>query len=183
MLDIPQSGLWIKIDRAKQNEAMAAVERIYKKLFPDAAYQYNFLDELNAREYQKEKRWQKLITVGSALALIICCLGLFGLAHLSTARRIKEIGIRKVLGATVTQISILLSMSFLKLVVIALVFAAPVAWWVMYNWLQDFAYRIEISPAVFIIAAIIALVIAAATVSLHAIRSGWSNPVKTLRNE
>jgi putative ABC transport system permease protein len=179
----PQFDIWIKINRAEQQQAMAAVERIYKKVLPGALYQYDFLDELNAREFQKEKRWQKLITVGSALALIICCLGLFGLAHLSTARRVKEIGIRKVLGATVTQISVLLSVNFLKLVVIAFVFAAPIAWWVMHAWLQEFAYRIEVGPGIFIGAAVFALVIAAATVSLHAIRSAWANPVKALRTE
>ncbi|HET9278020.1 MAG TPA: FtsX-like permease family protein, partial [Flavitalea sp.] len=114
---------------------------------------------------------------------IICCLGLFGLAHLSTSRRVKEIGIRKVLGASSAHIVALLSADFLKLVVIAFVIAAPVSWTVMNNWLQDFAYRTSISWLVFASAGVIAILIALFTVSYQAVKAAIANPVKSLRME
>ena len=144
MSEWPDGGIWVKFEKTKQKEAMAALERIYKKAMPNAVYQYDFLDELNARQYLQEQRWQQVISIATTLSFIICCLGLFGLAHLSTNRRIKEIGIRKVLGASVSQIVALLSGDFLKLVLVAFVIAAPVSWMVMNKWLQDFAYRINI---------------------------------------
>lgn len=183
MAEVPDGGIWVKFERAKQKEAMAALERIYKKALPNSVYQYNFLDELNARQYLQDQRWQKVIRVATTLSFIICCLGLFGLAHLSTNLRIKEIGIRKVLGASVSQIVTLLSGEFLKLVIIAFVIAAPVSWMVMNKWLQDFAYRINIGPAVFIVAGLIAIVIALLAVSFQSIKSAVSNPVESLRTE
>jgi len=114
---------------------------------------------------------------------VICCLGLFGLAHLAAQRRTKEIGIRKVLGATVTSIASLLTRDFLKLVIVSLVVASPLAWWVMNNWLQDFAYRIDIGWWMFILAGSIAIVIAMITVSFQAIKAAVANPVQSLRTE
>ena len=112
---------------------------------PGALFQYEFLDELNAKQYTQEQRWYKVINAATVLAFLICCLGLFGLAHLSAGRRIKEIGIRKVLGATSAEITTLLTGDFVKLVVIAFVIAAPLSWMVMNDWLEDFAYRVEMS--------------------------------------
>jgi putative ABC transport system permease protein len=183
MNEFPDGGIWIKFEKSKQKEAMTAVERIYNKTMPGAVYQFNFLDELNARQYLQEQRWKKVISIATTLSFIICCLGLFGLAHLSTNKRIKEIGIRKVLGASVSQIVALLSGDFLKLVLVAFVIAAPIAWVVMNKWLQDFAYRITIGPAVFIIAAVIAVIIALVAVSSQAIKTALTNPVKSLRTE
>jgi putative ABC transport system permease protein len=183
MNEFPDGGIWVKFEKSKQKEAMAALERIYKKEMPNAVYQYNFLDELNAKQYVEEQRWQHVTSIATILSFIVCCLGLFGLAHLSTNQRIKEIGIRKVLGASVGQIIALLSGDFLKLVVVAFVIAAPVSWIVMNKWLQDFAYRIIIGPAVFIIAAVIAIIIALAAVSFQAIKTALANPVKSLRTE
>jgi putative ABC transport system permease protein len=183
MLMYMSGGMWIKLDKRKQKEAMAAVEQIYKKAMPGAVFQYQFLDELNARQYIQEQRWQKIISIATILSFIVCCLGLFGLAHLSTKRRKKEIGMRKVLGASVSQIVALLSSDFLKLVLIAFIIAAPVSWMVMNKWLEDFAYRITIGPVVFIIAAVIAIIIALAAVSFQAIKTALANPVKSLRNE
>jgi putative ABC transport system permease protein len=141
------------------------------------------LDELNAKEYIQERRWQKIIGIAAMLSIVICSLGLFGLAHLAAQRRIKEIGIRKVLGATVTSIASLLTKDFLKLVILSLLVASPLAWWVMNNWSQDFAYRIGISWWVFALAGLIAIVIAMITVSFQAIRAAVANPVKSLRTE
>jgi putative ABC transport system permease protein len=150
---------------------------------PKALYQFDFIDELNAREYMQEQRWQKVINFASALAIVLCSLGLFGLAHLSTNRRIKEIGVRKVLGATVSQVVSLLTGEFLKLVLIALVIATPVAWYVINKWLQNFAYGIHIDWWMFALAGLITILIAMATVSLQAINAAHANPVKSLRTE
>ncbi|MEJ7586275.1 MAG: ABC transporter permease [Ferruginibacter sp.] len=183
MNEVPDGGMWVKFEKVKQKEALAALERVYKKAMPHAFYQYNFLDELNARQYLQEQRWQQVIIIATIISLVICCLGLFGLAHLSTNRRIKEIGIRKVLGASVGQITALLSGDFLKLVLIAFLIAAPLSWVVMSKWLQDFAYRINIGPGIFLIAGLLAIIVAVAAVSFQAIRAAVANPVKSLRTE
>jgi putative ABC transport system permease protein len=183
MNENPDGGIWVKFEKLKQKEAMAALERIYKKAMPNAVYQYQFLDELNARQYLQEQRWQRVISIATIISFVICCLGLFGLAHLSTHLRTKEIGIRKVLGATVNQVVVLLSVDFLKLVVVAFAIAAPVSWIVMNKWLQDFAYRINIGTGVFIIAGFLALFIALLAVSFQSVKSALSNPVKSLRTE
>ena len=183
MNELPDGGIWIKFEKPEQKKAMAAVENIYKKAMPGAVYNYDFLDELNARQYMQEQRWQQVINVAAGLSFIICCLGLFGLAHLATQQRIKEIGIRKVLGASVSQVVALLSGGFLKLVIIAFVIAAPVAWFVMNNWLQNFAYRINIGPGIFILSATVAILIALLAVSFQSVKAALANPVESLRME
>jgi putative ABC transport system permease protein len=181
--EVPDGGIWIRFDKSNQKEAIAAVERIYKKAMPGSVYQYNFLDELNARQYIQEQRWQQVVSVATILSFVICCLGLFGLAHLSTNQRIKEIGIRKVLGASISNIVTLISVDFLKLVFIAFLIAAPVSWVIMDQWLQDFAYRINIDAGVFATAGVIAIVIALAAVSFQSVKAAIANPVKSLRTE
>jgi putative ABC transport system permease protein len=181
--EVPDGGIWIKFDKSNQKKAIAAIERIYKNAMPGSVYQYNFLDELNAAQYAQEQRWQQVISVAAILSFIICCLGLFGLAHLSTDRRIKEIGIRKVLGASVSNIVTLISVDFLKLVFIAFVIAAPVSGLIMSKWLQRFAYRTNISVSVFVLAAIIAVVVALTALSFQSIKAATANPVKSLRTE
>jgi putative ABC transport system permease protein len=181
--DWASGDIWIRIEKGRQKKALAAIEAAYKKAMPTALFQYNFLDELNAREYLQEQRWKKIIGVATVLSIVICCLGLFGLAHLAAQRRIKEIGIRKVLGASVNSIASLLTKDFLKLVFISLIVASPLAWWVMNHWLQDFAYRIEIGWWVFALSGLIAIVIAMVTVSFQAIKAAIANPVKSLRTE
>jgi ABC-type antimicrobial peptide transport system permease subunit len=181
--DWASDGIWIRIEKQNQQRALKAIEAAYKKAMPTALYEYKFLDELNAQAYEQEQRWQKIVGMAATLSIIICCLGLFGLAHLAAQRRIKEIGIRKVLGATVTSIASLLTKDFLKLVIISLVVASPVAWWVMNKWRQDFAYRINIGWWMFGLAGIIAIIIAMATVSFQAIKAAIANPVTSLRTE
>ncbi|MGZ8552832.1 MAG: ABC transporter permease [Chitinophagaceae bacterium] len=176
-------AIWVRIEKHSQQNAMRAIEAAYKKAMPFALFEYNFLDELNARAYEQEQRWQKIIGIAAIISIIICCLGLFGLAHLAAQRRTKEIGIRKVLGATVISITSLLTKDFLKLVMVSLVIASPLAWWIMNNWLQDFAYRINIGWWMFALAGLIAIVIAMATVSFQAIKVAIANPVKSLRTE
>jgi putative ABC transport system permease protein len=175
--------IWLKVEKARQPEAIRTFERIYRKAMPDASYEYGFLDELNAREYTQELRWQKITGFTTCVCIFICCLGLFGLMHLAAQQRTKEIGIRKVLGASVRQIVALLSKDFLKLVLVAFVIAAPIAWLAMHQWLQNFAYRIEINWWVFALAGILAVSVALLTVSFQAIKAAIANPVKSLRNE
>jgi len=181
--EVPDGGIWIRFNQAKQKEAMVAIERIYKRAMPGAVYQYNFLDELNAQQYIQEQRWQQVVSIATILAFIICCLGLFGFAHLSTNQRTKEIGVRKVLGASVGQIVILLSRDFLKPVIIAFLIASPISWVVMNRWLQDYAYRVNIGWAVFAVAGFFAVTVALLTVSFQAIKAAIANPVKSLRTE
>jgi putative ABC transport system permease protein len=176
-------GIWLKVEKARQPEAVWAFEEIYRKAMPDASYEYGFLDELNAREYAQEQRWQQIIGFTTGVSILICCLGLFGLMHLAAQQRIKEIGIRKVLGASISQIVIMLSREFLKLVLVAFVIATPIAWYILNQWLQDFAYRIEIEWWVFALAGISALLVALLTVSFQSIKAALANPVKSLRNE
>ena len=176
-------GILVKLEKSRQQEGMAALEKVYKTAIPQAVYQYHFLDELNAKQYEQEQRWQQIIGMATMLSIAICCLGLFGLAHLSTHQRVKEIGIRKVLGATVMQVVALLSASFLKLVIIAIFIATPVAWLVMTKWLRDFAYRIDMGAGIFIAAGLLSLFIALVTVSFQAVKAAGANPVGSLRAE
>jgi len=182
------NNLWegtilLKIDKRRQKQSLAALEKIYKTAIPGSEYSYTFWDERNAKDYSEEIKWQKIISAATVLSILICCLGLFGLTHLATHLRVKEIGIRKVLGASVISIASLISRDFIKLVLIAILIATPVAWYFMNQWLQDFAYRTTISWWIFLSAAIIAIAIAVITVSFQAIKAAVSNPMKSLRTE
>jgi putative ABC transport system permease protein len=183
MSDWLGNNILVKFEKSKQKEAMIAWGKAYKKAMPQAVFQSGFLDEINAKEYLQEQRWQKVVSIAAVLSILICCLGLFGLSHLATHQRTKEIGIRKVLGASVAQIVTLLSIKFIQLVLIAFVIAAPASWLVMNKWLQDFAYRINISWWIFILAGMIAACIALFTISFQAIKAAMANPVKSLRTE
>jgi putative ABC transport system permease protein len=146
-------------------------------------FEYSFLDADFQKNYEAEDRLASIVGYFTAIAILISCLGLFGLASFSAEQRIKEIGVRKVLGASVTSIVALLSKDFLKLVAIAIVIASPLAWWAMHKWLLNFAYRINVSWFVFVITAFAALFIALLTISFQAIRAAVANPVKSLRTE
>jgi putative ABC transport system permease protein len=141
------------------------------------------MDEKFNAQYKNDQLFGKVFGLFSSLAICIACLGLFGLSLFATAQRTKEVGVRKVLGASVTNIVLLLSKDFVGLVLSANLIAFPVAWWIMHNWLKDFAYRIEISWWIFAAAGLMALVVALLTISLHAIRAALANPVKSLRSE
>ena len=173
----------VKIDVSHADEAIRHVEKTWKSLVPDVPLQYSFVDESLANQYGNEKKMEGIFYGFSGLSLLIACMGLFGLSIFVVDRKIKEIGVRKVLGATVSGIVALLSKDFLKLVLIALVIATPLSWLFMNNWLQDFAYRINIGWWVFAMSGLIALFIALLTVSFQAIKAALSNPVKSLRSE
>ncbi len=163
--------------------ALASIEATWQKFLPDIPYEYNFLDENFEKLYKSEEKQSVVFTTFSCIAIFIACLGLFGLSAFAITQRIKEIGIRKVLGASIRNIVALLSKDFLKLVAISALIAFPVAWYAMHNWLQDFAYRIHLSWWIFIAAGIIAALVALATISFQAVRAALANPVKSLRTE
>ena len=164
-------------------QTISNIQRTWKSIAPNEPFTYSFLNEEFDNMYRSEQRSGKIFISFAVLAIFIACLGLFGLATYAAEQRIKEIGIRKVLGATVANIVAMLSGDFLKLVLIAALIAFPVAWWGMNKWLQDFAYRINIRWWIFLIAGISALLIAMLTVSFKAIKAAITNPVKNLRTE
>jgi putative ABC transport system permease protein len=173
----------VKMTGIGTSSALAALEHTWKKFLPETPYQFTFLDERFAKLYAAEEKQKTLFSVFACLAILIACLGLFGLSAFAISQRIKEIGIRKVLGANVSTIVSLLSKDFLKLVGISALLAFPVGWYAMYEWLQDFAYRISMPWWIFLIAAIIAAVVALLTISFQAVRAALANPVKSLRSE
>ncbi len=173
----------VKLSGKNIPAALSHIEETWKKFLPEVPFSYTFLDENFQRLYESEQRQGKVFTVFACIAIIIGCLGLFGLSAFAISQRVKEIGIRKVLGASISSIVSLLSKDFLKLVGIAAVIAFPVAWYAMHSWLQDFAYRINIPFWLFILAGVIAAVIAFATISFQAIKAAIANPVKNLRTE
>ncbi len=165
------------------NTSLASIEKIFKKYSSAYPFEYSFLDEAFAKEYRIEAIIGKLSLIFTTIAVLISALGLFGLAAFNAVKRTKEIGIRKVLGASVSSVVLLLSKDFIKLVLIAIVIAAPIAWYIMQNWLQSFAYRIYISWWMFALAGFVAILIALLTVSFQAIKAAIANPVKSLRTE
>ncbi|WP_108803942.1 ABC transporter permease [Aquimarina sp. Aq107] len=164
-------------------DTLASIEKIMKKNNPAFPFEYTFVDEAFNAIFKSEQLVGKLSQIFALLAILISCLGLFGLAAYTAEQRSKEIGVRKVLGASVTGIVKLLSKDFLKLVCIAILLATPLAWLVMNNWLQEYAYRIEINWVVFIIAGFVAIIIALATVSFQAFKAAIANPVNSLKTE
>jgi putative ABC transport system permease protein len=177
------SNISVRVAGSHVKPALAVLEKTWQQFMPETPFEYNFLDENFDRLYQSEQRQGAIFTVFACIAIFIACLGLFGLSAFTITQRIKEIGIRKVLGATVGSIVSLLSKDFLKLVVIAAIIAFPIAWMVMRQWLEDFAYRIDIPWWAFVAAGLIAAIVAFATISLQAVKAAVSNPVKNLRTE
>jgi putative ABC transport system permease protein len=165
------------------SSVLKLMEQKWHAANPNEPLEYNFLDEEFQKNYITQDRLAAIVKYFTIIAILISCLGLFGLATFSAEQRTKEIGIRKVLGASVANLVLLISKDFIKLVLVALVLASPVAWWIMDKWLQDFAYRTNIGWAVFALAAMIACLIAFITVSTQAIKAAVSNPVKSLRTE
>ncbi len=177
------NNLSIKISGNNIPAASATIKDTWQKYLPELPYQFTFLDENFSKLYESEQRQGTIFIIFACIAIFIACLGLFGLSAFAITQRIKEIGVRKVLGANVGTIVALLSKDFLKLVLIAAILAFPVAWYAMHNWLQDFAYRISIQWWVFVLAGVAAIIIALITVSFQAIKAAIANPVKSLRME
>ncbi len=177
------SQMFVKVKAENTASAIAALGNIWKTRVTHRPFDYHFLDEDFNALYKAEERTAKIFTLFAGLAIILACLGLFALAAFTTIQRTKEIGIRKILGANVTNITVLVAKQFLSLVGIAILIATPLAWWAGNTWIQDFAYRTDLNWWIFAIAGLSAVVIALATVSYHAIRAAMSNPVKSLRSE
>lgn len=177
------TSLTVSISSANYKEALGKIETLWHKNIPDAPFEYAFLDDEVQKQYEAEITLSRIINSFTLMAILISCLGLFGLAAFSAEQRNKEIGIRKVLGASVSGIVQLLSQDFLKLVLIAIVIATPITWWAMDKWLQAFSYRIPLSWWMFVLAGMMAILIALFTVSFQAIRAAVTNPVKSLRTE
>jgi putative ABC transport system permease protein len=177
------SLLTIKISSDNIPRTLQFIETTYKKLVPFYPFSYEFKNETNLRAYESEEKWKQIISLAATLTIFISCIGLLGLAMLSAEQRTKEIGIRKVLGASVSSIVQLVSNNFLKLVLLANIIALPIAWWAVHKWLENFAYHIDIRWWVFAVAILITLIIALFTVSFQAIKAAIANPVKSLRTE
>lgn len=173
----------VKINGADIKSAMASVEAKWKQFLPNQAMRYTFMDERYANMYADVQRMQYIFTAFSILAVVVACLGLFALAAFMAEQRTKEIGIRKVLGASVAGVFGLLTKNFLRLIVIALIIAIPVGWWLMNQWLQDFSYRISISWKIFAFSSFLMMGIALLTICFQAIKAALANPVKSLRTE
>jgi ABC-type antimicrobial peptide transport system permease subunit len=162
---------------------MESIKKIWQQTFPDYVYEYRFLDDKIDSFYKQENQLSQLYKVFAAIAIFLSCLGLYGLASFMAVQRIKEVGIRKVLGASAGSIVYLFSKEFIILIAIAFVIATPIAWYFMHQWLQDYAYRIDVSWMIFLVSGIIAIVIALMTISFQAIKAAMANPVKSLRSE
>lgn len=175
----------VKMDPARSTaDNLAAMEKIFKKYNPEYPFQYNFVDEVYANKFRDEQITMTLAGLFAALTIFISCLGLFGLAAYTAEARLKEIGVRKVLGASILSITTLLSKDFVTLVLISIVLATPAAWYFMNKWLENYPhYHITISVWIFVIAALVAIVISVLTVSYQAIKAALANPVKSLRSE
>jgi len=174
---------FVRISGGDPSKSMAIIEGAWKKIAPEFPLKYSFLDEDLRRFYEGEERWGRIVGWAGGISIFLACLGLLGLAALAAVNRTKEVGIRKVLGASVPGIIGLLSKDFLKLVIIALFIASPLAWYFMHQWLQGFAYRINIGWSVFLITAIGAILVAMVTVAFQALKAALANPVTSLRTE
>jgi len=173
----------IKLQTKDLQPTVATVKALWNKYFPNDPFNYFFLDDEFNAQYQSDQRFGEMFTLFASLAILIACFGLVGLSAYNILQRTKEMGIRKVLGASVQNVVFILSKDFLLLVVLSFIIAVPVSWFIMHNWLQDFAYRITINWWVFGIAGVLAFLIALSTISYQAIRAATANPVKSLRSE
>jgi putative ABC transport system permease protein len=179
----PQPRISVRLKAGNMVTNMAVLQQAWKVVAPTKDFEYTFLDDKIANQYIKEQRTGTVVKIASALSIFIACMGLFGLATLSVVRRTKEIGIRKVLGASVGTIVQLLSKDFLKPVLVAAIIAFPLAWWFIQDWLKDFAYKASVSWWVFAIAGVMAALVALITIGFQAITAATANPVKSLRSE
>ena len=180
----PHGGKIIaRINAAHQHETIGAIQHLYESYNPGFPFTFNFLDEAYQKQYDTETRVAALSKYFAGLAIMISCLGLFGLSAFTAQKRRKEIGVRKVIGASVTSITSMLSKDFLKLIGISLLIAFPVSWWMMNSWLQGFVYRISITPFVFVISGVSVILVTLFTISFQSIKAAIANPVKSLRAE
>jgi len=175
--------IWVKISPDNVPQTLNMLQSSFKKILPYYPYTYQFMDDINAKNYETETKWKQIISIASALFIFVSCIGLLGLIMLSIEQRTKEIGVRKVLGAAVSRIVILISKEFIMLIAIAFLVAVPVGYYFVNRWLQNFAYRIDIEWWMFALAGILVVAIALITMSFQAIKAAVANPAKSLRTE
>lgn len=180
---MPFTEISVKVAGNKIPEALAFMQSSWKTIVPDVAFEYTFLDEDFASLYKADTQLSRIVGILSGIAIVIAALGLFGLATYATEKRIKEIGVRKVFGASVQSITLLLNRDFLKPVLLASLIAWPIAWIILRAWLNHFAFRIELNVWVFLATALLASLIAFVTVSFRTLKAALNNPVNSLRTE
>ena len=177
------STVYVKLDETDIPETLKKIEQIFRRYVPLAPFEYKFEDTTNFKRYETEAKWKEMITLAAILSIFVSCIGLFGLATFNAETRVKEIGIRKVLGASVANITTLLSLDFVKLVLVAIVFALPISYYAVNSWLQNFPYRIDISCWYFAISAVLAVAVAILTVGFQSVKTAMMDPVKSLKSE
>lgn len=173
----------VRIKGRDAKQAIAGIQSVWNTIVPEQPFKYSFLDDHFATLYKADSQVSEIVGILAALAIFVSCLGLFGLASYSAERRIKEIGVRKVMGASVAGIVALLSRDFLKLVILSILIASPIAYWAVSTWLDDFAYRINIEWWIFVLAGLLSVVVALLTISFQSIKAALTNPIKSLRSE
>jgi putative ABC transport system permease protein len=185
VLDKNNNLVFVRTEEGDVRQSLAGVEKAWKEIFPTYTFEYHFLDQDFDSQYQADEKRSQIFTAFSGLTIVIACLGLLGLAAFTTAQRTKEIGVRKVIGANINSLVLLISKEFFLLVGIGLILAVPGAWYFTENWLQNFAYRIDISGEwlTFVTSALLAFIITLLTVSFHVVRAAAANPVRSLRDE
>ncbi|MGX5818360.1 ABC transporter permease [Chitinophaga lutea] len=181
--DDPPAYVFIRVAPQNLESTLATIEKAWKEVAPGQPFQGTFLDENTGRFYEGEKKVSQIFVFGAVLTIIISCMGLFAIAMMAIAQRTREIGVRKVLGASVVSITALVSRDFLKLVLLAILISSPLAWLAMGAWLEEYAYRISINVWVFVLAGLMAMLVAAVTISFQTIRAALMNPVRSLRTE
>lgn len=175
--------MMVKLTPGEYSASVNQISDLWQKMAPGQPFDFYFMDDSFEETYEAEQRLGQIFITFTILAIIVASLGLFGLSAFNAEKRAKEIGIRKVLGASVRQITLKLSSDFLKLVIVSIILATPVAWYVMAGWLQDFTYRIDVPEWVFVLAAALAVSISILTISFQSIKAALANPVKSLRSE
>jgi putative ABC transport system permease protein len=180
---VSKSNTAVRLQASEFAQGIRDMEGVWKKFVKEKQFHFEFLDQQLAEQYHSEQTTRKVFTAFSIMAIFIACIGLLGLPTYATQQRVREISIRTILGASVSQIIQMLSKDFLKLVLLASLIAFPFAWWAMHVWLQDFVYRININPWIFAIAALSVLIVALLTISFQAVKAALTSPVKSLRTE
>src|SRR5258708_39937061 len=173
----------VRITPGEIPDKIEKIRKAWKELSPDKPFEYSFLDEDVAKQYKSYQRWMSIMGLSTGFAILISCLGLFGLSGINALNRTKEMGIRKVMGAGVQNIFILLNRQFIGLAFVAFTIAAPLSWYVMNKWLKDFQVKITIGWELFAMSMAAGLAVALITVSYHALKTAWVNPAETLKNE
>jgi putative ABC transport system permease protein len=176
-------AFFVRIPPGNPSASLATIEKTWNKLVSDVPFKYSFLDDKIDAYYKAEHRWGSIIGWAGGISIFLACLGLFGLASLTAVNRTKEIGIRKVMGAGMQDIVLVLSKNYLLMVSVSILMAAPISWWLMNKWLDKFAYRIQISGWIFLIVGMVSVLLAFATVAYQSVKAAIANPIESLRSE